>query len=202
VVIKLSGVRRASPGELRIELVRKALHFLIALVPVLAALHRGFTLILLAAGTLIYALLESLRFKGIQFPIVSSLTDFASRSRDKGHFVLGPVTLGAGAFVSILIFPQKTAEIAVFALAFGDGLSSLTGKFLGRIRPRFLCGKSLEGSLACFLGVFISAWISSGRLRTALLAAAFAVPVEALPLRDWDNIIIPLVTGFAVLFLA
>jgi dolichol kinase len=186
--------------ELRTELVRKTLHFLIALAPVFAGFHRGYTLVFLAAGTLVYALLESLRLRGIRFPVVSPLTDFASRSRDKGHFVLGPVTLGVGAFLSILLFPQKVAEIAVFALAFGDGLSSLAGKLFGRFRPPFLFGKSVEGSLVCFLGVFISAWISSGSLRIALIAAAATVPTEALPLRDWDNVIIPLVTGFVVWF--
>lgn len=187
-------------AELRSELVRKALHFFIGLAPFLAFFHRGFTLILLAAGTLVYALLESLRFRGIQIPVISPLTAFASRSRDKGHFVLGPVTLGMGAFLSILIFPQKAAEIAVFALAFGDGTASLAGKFIGRIRLPF-SEKTLEGSLACLFSTFISTFLVTKNPATAVIIAAAAAATEILPFRDWDNVIIPLVIGFIALFL-
>jgi dolichol kinase len=102
-----------------------------------------------------------------------------------------------------MIFPLPAASIAIYALAFGDGTASLAGKFLGRIRPKFLLGKSLEGSIACFLGTFISAWLytiitGNKTILTALAAASTAVVTEFLPLKDWDNIIIPLAVGFVV----
>jgi dolichol kinase len=197
------------------ELIRKSLHFLIGLSPILAAYHRTFTLILLASGTLAYAVMECLRQRGITIPLVSVLTVAASRRRDTGRFVLGPVTLGLGAILPLLLFPLPIASIAIYALAFGDGTASLAGKFLGRIRPKFLFGKSLEGSIACFLGTFISVWLytffqNNGSLRTllglstlpqlstALVAACTAVVVEILPIKDWDNIIIPMVVGLVV----
>ena len=52
------------------ELLRKSLHFLIALVPLLAAINRLYTIILLAVGTLCYTVMEYLRQKGINFPLV------------------------------------------------------------------------------------------------------------------------------------
>ncbi|MDR2482248.1 MAG: phosphatidate cytidylyltransferase [Treponema sp.] len=186
--------------ELKIELVRKGIHVLIALVPALAALNRNGTLVLLAAGTAIYISFETFRLHGIQVPVISAVTDFASRRRDRGRFVWGPVTLGAGAFFSLLLFPPLPAALAVYALAAGDSVSSLAGKFFGRLRPAFLCGKSVEGSLACFTAVFFCSWVASGETRTALIAAAAATVTEALPLRNWDNIAIPLITGMAVLF--
>ncbi|MDR2314202.1 MAG: phosphatidate cytidylyltransferase [Spirochaetaceae bacterium] len=189
------------PDRRRAELVRKALHLLIALSPSMAEFSRTYTLVFLGAGTLAYGLMEALRCKGLRIPLISFLTDFASRRRDRGRFVLGPVTLGAGAFLSLLLFPPRTAAIAIYALAFGDGTASLAGKFFGRIRPLFLFHKSLEGSAACFLGTLISAWLVSNDLRTALTAAGAATAAELLPIRDWDNIIIPLVTGLAVQFL-
>lgn len=188
--------------ELKIELVRKAIHVLIALVPVLATLSRTGTLLLLAVGTAIYVCFEAFRLRGIQIPVISAVTDFASRRRDKGRFVLGPVTLGVGAFFSLLLFPPLPAAIAVYALAVGDSVSSLAGKFFGRLRPAFLCGKSVEGSMACFTTVFLCSWIASNRTKTALIAAIAATITEALPLRNWDNIAIPLVTGAAVVFFA
>ncbi|MDR2768632.1 MAG: SEC59/DGK1/VTE5 family protein [Treponema sp.] len=186
------------PRRLSSEVVRKCLHFLIALAPLLASFHRPFTLILLAAGTAAYTLMEALRRSGRRIPVISALTDYASRRRDRGRFVLGPLTLGMGAFLAILIFPPQTAAIAVYALAFGDGTASLAGKAIGRLRPPFLFGKSVEGSLACFAGSFASAWLVSFNTRIALTAAAAALVTELPPIRDWDNIIIPLVTGLAV----
>jgi dolichol kinase len=186
--------------ELKTELVRKALHGLVALAAPLAAWNRTGTLVLLAAGTAVWVCFETLRRRGVPVPLISAVTDFASRRRDHGHFVLGPVTLGAGAFLSILLFPPLPAALAVYALAAGDSVSSLAGKFLGRLRPAFLFGKSVEGSLACFIAVFLCSWPASGSLRAALITAAAATVAEALPLRNWDNIIIPLAAGSAAWF--
>ncbi|MDR2048765.1 MAG: SEC59/DGK1/VTE5 family protein [Treponema sp.] len=183
--------------ELKAELVRKCLHMLIGFAPVLTLWNYTGTLILIVSGILAYVVFEILRHNGIKIPVVSFLTDFASRRRDRGHFVLGPVTLGAGAFISLLVFPPVAASVAVYTLAVGDSVSSLAGKFFGRWRPAFLCGKSVEGSLACFTAVFLCSWPVSGSPFAALIAALAATVAEALPLKDWDNIIIPLATGFA-----
>ncbi|MDR2661788.1 MAG: SEC59/DGK1/VTE5 family protein [Treponema sp.] len=190
------------PNRRLSEVVRKAFHFLIALAPVLAQYHKTYTLALLAGGTAAYAVMETLRRRGFRIPLVSSLTVFASRRRDRGRFVLGPVTLGMGAFLTLVLFPPVAAAAGVYALAFGDGTASLAGKFSGRLRLPFLFGKSLEGSLACFLGAFISAYLVSqplgNRWHIALIAACTATAAELLPIRDWDNIIIPLATASAV----
>ncbi|MDR2398183.1 MAG: SEC59/DGK1/VTE5 family protein [Spirochaetaceae bacterium] len=185
-------------GELKTEVIRKSIHFLIALSPSMAAISRPFTLFLLMLGTVVYTLMESARLVGVEIPLISSLTTMASRSRDKGHFVLGPVTLGIGASLALLLYPDPAASIGIYALAFGDGLASLVGKLFGRIRPTFLLGKSLEGSVACFIAVFFAAYQVSGEYKTAFLAAASATVAEALPLKDYDNLVIPLAVGFMV----
>jgi dolichol kinase len=184
--------------DVKTELIRKSLHFLIALSPLMAALNRPATILILAAGTLSYAWMESLRLAGIQVPFVSSVTSMASRKRDKGRFVMGPVTLGLGALLALLLYPSPAASIAIYALAFGDGFASLVGKFFGRIRLPVLCGKSLEGSLACFIAVLVSAFRVSGNFRVALAAAFTATLVEALPLEDYDNLALPVTVGMAV----
>ncbi|MDR1099977.1 MAG: hypothetical protein LBL28_05785, partial [Treponema sp.] len=105
--------------ELKTELVRKSIHFLIALSPSMAAVSRPFTVLFLIIGTLGYTYMETLRLLGIKVPIISSLTSMASRSRDIGHFVIGPVTLGLGALLALLLYPAPAASIAIYALAFG-----------------------------------------------------------------------------------
>jgi dolichol kinase len=188
----------ADINEVTAEVVRKAIHFLIALSPVMAAFNRPLTVFALMTGTLGYTWMETLRLAGVRIPLVSSLTMMASRSRDRGRFVMGPVTLGIGALLALLFYPSPAASIGIYAVAFGDGFASLTGKLFGVLRPRFLCGKSVEGSLACFVAVFIAAYRVSSSVRIAFVAAFTATAVEALPLADYDNLALPVTVGLVV----
>ncbi|MDR2760215.1 MAG: phosphatidate cytidylyltransferase [Spirochaetaceae bacterium] len=202
-IIKSShfGLRAGMPDirEIKVELIRKSIHFLIALSPVMAAANRTVTVGLLMIGTLGYAVMETLRLRGIAVPVISSLTNMASRPKDKERFVLGPITLGLGALLALLLYPAPAASIAIYALAFGDGFASLVGKLFGRLRPAFLCGKSLEGSLACFTAIFFAAYGVFPDYRAAFWAALTGTLVEALPLGDYDNIFLPVTVGFVVM---
>ncbi len=183
------------PGRVRGEVVRKALHLLIALVPSLAAVSVSFTLALLASGTLFYALSETSRRRGHPVIVVSRLTQLASRAADRNRFVLGPITLGLGAMVSLMLYPEPAASIAIYALAFGDGFASLVGRLVPGPRIPFTKGKSLMGSLACFTSVFVA---SLPLVRTPAQAAAVAVSatvLEAFPSGDFDNLLVPVGTG-------
>ncbi len=171
---------------------------MIALAPTIAAFDKGAATILLALGTLSYAYAESARLRGFHIRIISTLTVLAARDRDLGRFVLGPVTLGLGAMLSLLLYPDPAASIAIYALAFGDGFASLVGRLLGKTRPAFLFGKSLEGSAACFVAVLIAAFKVTGDFRLSFFAALTATLVEALPLNDYDNIFLPMSVGFTV----
>jgi dolichol kinase len=187
-------------GELKTEILRKMIHFLIALTPSMAAINKTATAAILIIGTLGYTLMEYLRLSGVKIPVISSITSMASRQRDIGSFVMGPVTLGLGALLALLLYPSNAAVIAIYALAFGDGIASLAGKFFGKWRPAFLSGKSVEGSLACFAVVFVSSFAVCGNIHIAFVAAFTATVVEALPLEDFDNIAIPVTVGLAVQF--
>jgi dolichol kinase len=184
--------------ELKTEIIRKMIHFLIALSPGMAVMNRSFTVVVLMAGTLLYTYMETLRFSGVKVPLISALTAMASRTRDRGRFVLGPITLGIGALLALLLYPSPAASIAIYALAFGDGFAGLVGKMFGHTRPSFLRGKSLEGSAACFVTVLFAAHRISWDYRTAVIAALTATLVEALPLEDYDNLALPLAVGLAV----
>jgi dolichol kinase len=189
-------------SELKTEIVRKSIHFLVALVPSLAAINMPFTVVFLMIGTLGYTFMEYLRLSGVKVPVISSITNVASRTKDSGHFVMGPVTLGLGALLALLLYPSPVAAIAIYALAFGDGFASLIGKSFGKLRPAFLFGKSVEGSLACFTAVLISAYAVSGNIRITVAAALTATIVEVMPLEDYDNLAIPVTVGLAVQFIS
>jgi dolichol kinase len=187
--------------EMRIELLRKSIHLLIAFVPGIAHLNLGLTVGLLAGGVLFYSTCEFLRIRGYHIPVISRVTALAARRRDGERFVLGPVTLGLGALLALLLYPNPAASIAIYALAFGDGLSSLVGKSLGRVRLPFTGGKSLEGSVTCTLAVFIASYALTADLARSTAIAIFAALVEVAPTKDFDNIILPVAVGGAATIL-
>lgn len=180
--------------ELRGELVRKSIHMLIALVPAIATITGVTpTLGILGLGVLFYAGAEYSRMQGHPVALVSALTVLASRPRDRGHFVIGPVTLGVGAMLALLLYPAPAAFLAIYALAFGDGIASLIGRAFGRIR--IAQGSTLEGSLACFVAVFLAGVAMTGDLVIASIVAIVATVLEALPTEDLDNIVLPVGVG-------
>jgi dolichol kinase len=198
------AIPKVAPGigsaEIKTEVIRKAIHFLIALSPSMAAINHSLTIVFLAFGILFYISMECFRLSGVQVPLISKLTRMASRARDDGKLVFGPVTLGVGALLALLFYPSPASAIAIYALAFGDGLASLAGKLYGSIRPAFMMGKSVEGSTACFAAVLLSAFLVSRNIPTALVAALVATVVEALPLEDYDNLALPVAVGLVVQF--
>ena len=191
------------PDELQTEIVRKSIHMSIALVPSLAALIGvSATLALLSVGTLFYTYCETLRVHGHQVALVSRITSVASRRRDRGGFTLGPITLGLGAMLALLLYPDPAASIAIYALAFGDGLASLFGKFFGTVEIPRPGGKTVEGTVACFTAVFLVVHALTGRAPEAMALAAAAALLELAPASDLDNLVLPAGTGLiaALLF--
>jgi dolichol kinase len=185
-----------SSSTLKSELTRKGIHVLIAFVPFLASsIGRSHTALLMMVGILFYTCAESMRFLGFSPPLVSSVTGAVLRVREYGRFAGGPVTLGLGALLALLLFPPPIAAAAIYALAFGDSAATLVGRFIGRFRPAFLSGKSVEGSLACFTFSFLSAYLVLRDWKSALAMGIAAMITDALPLKDFDNLLLPLAAG-------
>jgi len=185
--------------EIRTEIVRKSIHLLIGLVPTLATWNFGFTVALLVSGILVYSYSELMRLRGFEIAIVSKITALAARRRDAGRFVYGPVTLGIGALLALVLYPEPAASIAIYALAFGDGLSSLVGKAFGSIKIPFTGGKSVEGSLTCFVAVLCSAYAVTRDAPRSAAIAFIAMVTEAMPTKDADNLLLPTIVGLAAI---
>jgi len=194
-VTRVQGEFTSAVARFQVEVIRKSLHLLIALVPVLASVDLPATLSILAAGTLFYAFAEAARRQGNRILVVSDLTVIASREKDRKGFVLGPVTLGLGAMLSLLLYPLPAASIAIFALAFGDGFASLVGTLVRGPKIPLLKTKTVAGSLACFVAVFLVTLRITMKPLDALVVAAAATALEAVPAGNFDNIIIPFGTG-------
>lgn len=184
-------------NSLQKEVFRKSIHICTGIVPFLLRLWKVPTLCLLFAAGVLYCVCEAFRIKGHTVPVVSAVTAAASRERDGNKFVKGPVTLVAGVILCALLYRYEFATAGIFALAFGDGFASLAGKAIGRIEVPLTGGKTAEGSLACFTAVFVSSFFVLHDTSLCIVLGLAATLIEALPLKDFDNICIPVVIGGA-----
>jgi dolichol kinase len=173
------------------ELFRKSIHLCASLIPFFLYYFHYPVLIGLSIILVLYIVSEILRRKGIKIFLVSKITEAAARKRDEDKFVLGPVTLTLGILVSAFFFNPIPATIGIYALAFGDGLASLVGKMFGKTIIPYTQGKTVAGSLACFTAIFISASVTCENAFVGLVVACIGTVIELLPLKDFDNLIIP-----------
>jgi len=186
--------RSASIKEIQTELFRKSIHMMVAFVPTMAKFNLVFTFSALVLAILLYSYSEFMRIHGMEILIISRITAAASRKGD-GGFVFGPVTLAIGALMALILYPEPAAAIAIYALAFGDGFSSLFGKLFGRTFIPFTGGKTYAGSTACLVSVFITTFSVSGSIRVAIIVAIATTIFEVFPSGDLDNMLIPVGTG-------
>lgn len=182
--------------SLKKEFFRKTIHMCTGFIPLFLYLNKTVTLILLCAALLSYSISEILRLHGIEIPLVSHITQAASRQRDNNGFVMGPVTLVLGIVLTAVLFDEQSARVGIFALAFGDGLASLGGKTFGKVRVPFTNGKTAAGSLTCFSAIFVCSFAVTNNTAMALILAAAGTLIEGLPLKDYDNLFLPVLLAF------
>jgi phytol kinase len=186
--------RSASVKEIQTEVIRKSIHMMVAFVPILAKYNLVLTFSALVIGLLFYSYSEFMRMRGVEVSFISKITSAASRRRDTG-FVFGPVTLVLGTLMALMLYPEPAAAVAIYALAFGDGFSSLFGKLFGRTIIPLTGGKTFAGSSACLISVFFTTFAVSGSIRVSVIIAVSVTFLEALPSGDLDNMLIPVGTG-------
>jgi len=189
-------------NDLLKEFFRKTIHICASFVPLMADWNYLWTLMALSFVVCFYVFCEYRRLTGNSIPVISFITAYAARSRDEGRFVLGPVTMALGVLFTLILFPPEAAKIGIFALAFGDGIASLAGTIFGKTKIPFTNGKTLEGSTACFFAVFFSTLMVTREPLLSLEVAMLAVVIEVFPIRDYDNLLIPLLIGGFVFFLS
>ncbi|MBO5288623.1 MAG: phosphatidate cytidylyltransferase [Spirochaetales bacterium] len=180
---------------LKKELFRKTIHIMSSFVPFFYYIAPQTVLVALLFVSILYLASEVLRQNNINIPLISKVTELASRTRDNGKIVLGPITLCAGIFTAFTFFEYRIATIAVFALSFGDGVASLIGKTLQGPKIPFTFGKTFSGSIGCFLFLTLIYCTCGLRFSQALMLAFCASLIEIFPTGDYDNLLIPLGVG-------
>ncbi|NLK46915.1 MAG: phosphatidate cytidylyltransferase [Treponema sp.] len=184
----------------RKEIFRKIIHICSVFVPIGLHFFYNLTIFALALMLVVYIVAEVLRKHGRNVPVFSAITEAASRKRDENRFVLGPVTLCCGVLASALFFNETAAAVGILGLAAGDGLASLFGKMFGNVKIPFTGGKSVVGSLSCFGVIFLLTSIVTNNTVAGLVCGFVGMFVEMIPLKDFDNLLIPIVLASVVQF--
>ena len=184
------------------EIKRKAIHLSFILLPLAyhydadGLFNKGFLVRGLLAAIVVSMAIELAR---LHDPRVRSFFRKFFREMIRNHEemnLLGSTYLLISAVLTIEAFSEPVAVAALGCLILGDTAAALVGKTLGRTR---ILGKTLEGSLACFVVSFLFAWGVVG-LEPGLAAAGMlaGTVLELLPIPLDDNFRIPLSAGYAM----
>ena len=132
-----------------------------------------------------------------------------TRTGDKRELLKGTLYFVVVAMIcGTLYYKQFAGVLAMAVLGWGDGLAPIIGTRLGRMKYRILSDKSVEGSLAFFVGsacagLFFVWFIvpESFDATKILLIALIATIVEGVSPKEVDNLTIPVAVIAASRFL-
>jgi len=159
------------------------------------------TFAILFSGMIIYLFSEYLRMNNRNNTLIARITSLVSRKRDSDYPVWGPITLIIGTLLSLVLFPLPVASISIWILAFGDGIASIAGnKFSSFVLPHTQ-GKTFAGSFACFIIIYLITFRITMSMPKAFLLSGIGTFLEALPIDDLDNIVLPVGVGFLAYYL-
>lgn len=114
------------------------------------------------------------------------------RDHEEGSVSGLPWTL-TGSYIAMLFIPQKELVMAgLLYMALGDAAAALFGRAYGK--TKLVSGKSLEGSLACFVVCFFIGWYFLS-LPLALIGALIATVIELIPWPLNDNFWMPFISA-------
>jgi dolichol kinase len=177
------------------ELKRKGLHFGSSWVPVAYYIlpeYWGKTGLLVGAGIILLLdvlRLHQLRFKNIFYRLFGEIV----RDHEKSS-LLGSTSMVISALLTAYCFQKNVAVTALCFLTIGDSLAALIGKAYGRVH---IFGKTLEGSLACFVACILISMVVPGIPPVVgIVGALVATLFELFPIPIDDNFRIPLAAGF------
>ena len=155
---------------------------------------------LLGAGTVLFLLLEFIRFHSIKVNAwFCSFFRLVLRESEATHLT-GASYMLLGALLTFLIFTRDTAATSICFLAVGDAASNLIG---GNNIQNGLRRKTITGKLACLLaciGVGSILYYSGLDISVVavIIGAVVATIIEAIPKFLNDNLTIPLLAGLAI----
>jgi dolichol kinase len=116
------------------------------------------------------------------------------RRHEEDH-LLGSTHYMIAALLSVVVFDHEIAIAALMFLVLGDAAAAIVGKRFGR---ELYWGKSLHGSVACFVVCMSLGLLLLRSPEVALIGALTATVAEAIPSPLDDNMRVPIFSGIAM----
>lgn len=191
-------------GELSIEreIHRKIIHILLGSTGIVFYYYNlinAFIVLLL----LLIAFFSLLILNNVNVKFLSSFVNYLSREHKfKG---IGVLTFGLGVFLAMFLFRKDIALASISILTFGDSMSNLYGRLIGKTPLIWNSLKNAEGTI---FAILFSSLIASLFVNPiyALISSTFSLILEGFHLSinktsvD-DNILIPVIAGTILLLL-
>jgi len=178
------------------EVLRKTIHLSAVAVPVLADRFPLWTSAALVWCMALYLLSEFWRVNGAHIPLVHGVARWVIRRAERRVIAMGPLTLALGVLGALWGLPHRMALACILIAAVGDSISAVVGSRWGRVPWPYNPTKTVEGSAAFLVSAALCASVYLP-LSSAVPVAGIATLVESLPARDWDNFLIPVMSGVA-----
>lgn len=181
------------------ELARKALHLLVAILPIAYSRGASRELIvgLFGTGTVIALLMEGARWRSSAFRRVFSRW-FGPILKAREHAsTTGAAWLWPSCLAAVLLLSREAAVSAVWCATVGDPLAALAGSGYHTWRGSASgTGKTFAGSAACFAASFVGiVALTRYSLASAAIIALAATVFERLPLTVDDNVRVSAAAG-------
>lgn len=127
------------------------------------------------------------------FKFFGFFIDHLEREKNRNNPSLQAFYANIGILVSFLIF-GKLAVVGVIVLAVGDSFSTFVGKIWGKNNLFYSEKKTVEGSLAFFISVYLVMLLVFKESREAVFVTSVSALLESFELNIDDNLLIPLVS--------
>lgn len=188
-------------GTTKTELIRKSVHTAGLLAIPMLYYSQRLVVGIIVFFLMLYPFIEVGLAKGFNVPLLSQLTHYSKRPHEHNvGFAWAAYFIAMGYLFSVALFPRNIACVAILHTSAGDTAAALAGQQWGRVKLFYNPSKSWVGAGAYLAVTFLGGlfFLSPG---TSLLLAVLGSVVESLPLKNMDNLLIPVTISLGANFL-
>lgn len=191
-------------NTLKYELIRKGIHLISTIIPVLYYFYfsKQFMIILVGTGTLLMILIDYFKKYDTVLSVIYKKLFYNILRDDEKYFnrkiFTGGTYYALGIFFSLLLFEKEIAITSIMIMIWCDTFAALSGLLFGRHK---IGTKTLEGSIAFFIvGLLLIAVLPNftGNILEYYYLIIILIIITVFELinnRFDDNLLIPLLFG-------